>query len=71
MEDKDVMTPEEIKESIKKRVKGVITMDQKEIDVNGKRVIFHLTRAEIGRSESALSFNTILSLAELIKMEAK
>ena len=71
MEDKDVMTPEEIKDSIKKRVKGVITMNQKEIDVNGKRVLFILNRAEIGRSESALSFNTILALAEQIEMLEK
>lgn len=67
MKEKDVMSPEEIKESIEKRIKGVVIMNQKEIDMNGKRVIFSVTGAELSRGETALSFNTILSIAEQIK----
>ena len=46
-------------------------MDIKEFNKEAKRVFFQFNQAEINRGESALSFNTISSLAEKIKLEDK
>lgn len=55
-----------IEEGIKNRTKGVVKLDKKEIDFNGKRVTFNLSEADVARRESALSFAAILELAEAI-----
>lgn len=57
---------EKIEEGIKNRVKGVVKLDKKEIDFNGKRVTFNLSEADVARRESALSFAAILELVEAI-----
>lgn len=44
-------------------------MDIKEFNEEARRVFFQLSNAEINRGDSALSFDTILSLAERIKIE--
>lgn len=62
-------TPEDIEESIKNRPKGVISMQIKEIDVNGKRVMFKLSEAEESRHEVAMSFTELKSIVEQINIE--
>lgn len=46
-------------------------MDIKEFNKEAKRVFFSFSQAEINRGESALSFDTILSLADRIQIEDK
>lgn len=67
--DKYVAAKERIEKSKKERPKGVITVDQKEIDLNARRVMFTISQGDASRHETALSFDTILALAEQIKLE--
>jgi len=46
-------------------------MDIKGFNTEAKRVFFQFSEGEIKRGDSALSFDTILSLAEKIKLEDK
>lgn len=58
-----------IEKSIKERPKGVIRVDQKEIDLDARRVMFAISPGDSARRQTALSFDTILALADQIKKE--